>query len=91
MIKLTPAEREVLISLKLLRDENPNRGGFNLDEVYERRVTHFRREPSSSLRRMTHEFLYRLGGKVPALAVQDGDGWIITIGGTAVCMTQLKV
>ena len=90
MIKLTPVEKEVLITVNLLAIEHPNTDYFTTDEVYERRLQVKGAEPSKNLERTTEEFLKRLARFVPALVETQEEGWGLLAAGAAVFNTQIR-
>lgn len=90
MIKLTPVEKEVLITINLLAIEHPHTDYFSDEEVYERRLQVRGTEPSKNLERTTREFLVRLARFVPALVEKQEEGWGLLAAGAAVFNTQIR-
>lgn len=90
MIRLTPVEKEILITINSLSAENPRVDYFTTKEVYERRLQVRKARPSKNLERTTQEFLKRLARHVPALVELQEEGWGLLAAGVAVFNTQIK-
>ena len=91
MIRLTPVQSQVLISLGTLTREQPNQKWFTTRMITEHRLIATNKKSNQTFYRTTQNALNQMNKHVPQITTHSVVGWRLTPSGLALVDTQLGV